>query len=364
MKNLTEYADCAGCASKLAAGELMQVLDQLPEQTDRRVIVDYRTADDAGVYRWAAGPALVQTVDFFTPIVDDPYVFGQIAATNAVSDVYAMGGIPRTALAVAAFPSKDGPDHDTIRAIFKGGSDALASVGVALLGGHTVTDPEIKFGYAITGEVDPDRVFTNAGARPGDVLVLTKPLGTGIIVRAKKFGRADDALLAGAVTVMTRMNRTPIEVAAKLPAGSIRACTDVTGFGLAGHGSEMAAASGVTLSLFADDLPALPGALDLAAKNLPCGGRANERHFASLKVDDGVAYDRFLLCMDPQTSGGLLMSVQPTAVPALLSGLKSAGTPGWIVGRVEARQTSALVHLQKGSQQPVSEGQEVGARVV
>ena len=185
MKRLTDYADCAGCASKLPAAELDAILGDLPVSTDDRVLVDYRTADDAGVYRWSEDSALVQTVDFFTPIVDDPYTFGWIAAANALSDVYAMGGTPRTALAVAAFP-KDGPPADVIRTIFRGGSDALGEARVALLGGHTVSDPEIKFGYAVTGEVSPRQMFTNAGARVGDTLVLTKPLGTGIIVRSHK----------------------------------------------------------------------------------------------------------------------------------------------------------------------------------
>ncbi len=186
-KRLTEYADCAGCASKLDASLLDQLTIDLPRQDDPNILVDFRTADDAGVYRWPGGPALVQTVDFFTPIVDDPYDFGQIAAANALSDVYAMGGLPRTALAITALP-KDGPPAEVVREIFRGGADLLRQAGVALLGGHTVTDPEIKFGYSITGEVDPDRVLTNAGARPGDALVLTKPLGTGIIVRARKYG--------------------------------------------------------------------------------------------------------------------------------------------------------------------------------
>jgi len=343
MKRLTEYADCAGCASKLAAGELALVMSGLPPQTDDRVLVDYRTADDAGVYRWPGGPALVQTVDFFTPIVDDPYVYGQIAAANALSDVYAMGGTPRTALAIAALPSKDGPAPDVVRTIFRGGSDMLKQAGVALLGGHTVTDPEIKFGYSVTGEVDPDRILTNAGARPGDVLILTKPLGSGIIVRAQKFGRATAEQLAGAVANMVQLNREPIEVAKKLPRGQVHACTDITGFGLAGHASEVAAASGVTLAIDALALPDLPGALALAAQNLPCGGRANQRHFDSLLFDQTIPYERFLLCLDPQTSGGLLLAVAPESALSFLAELEAVGTPGWAIGRVEARDARGML---------------------
>src|SRR5437763_1501910 len=189
---LTQMVAGGGCASKLAAGELAQVLSDIPAQTDDRVLVDFRTGDDAGVYRWEAGPALVQTVDFFTPIVDDPYVYGQIAAANALSDIYAMGGRPLTALAIAAFP-KEGLDSETIRAIFHGGFSKLREAGVSLLGGHTVQDPEIKFGYAVTGAIDPARVLSNAGARAGDVLFLTKPLGTGVVGTAIKFDRAPRA---------------------------------------------------------------------------------------------------------------------------------------------------------------------------
>ena len=255
-KRLTEYADCAGCASKLDAALLAQLTEGLAPSDDPRVLVDFRTADDAGVYRWDGGPALVQTVDFFTPIVDDPYDFGQIAAANALSDVYAMGGLPRTALAITALP-KDGPPASVIREVFRGGGDVLRQAGVALLGGHTVTDPEIKFGYSVTGEVDPDRVLTNSRARVGDVLLLTKPLGTGIIVRAKKYGHGGEDDFAGAVASMKRLNDVAAKCLRGLPAGTVSACTDVTGFGLAGHATEMAQASGVGLAIEASSLPVL-----------------------------------------------------------------------------------------------------------
>lgn len=334
MKPLTDYADCAGCASKFAAAELEAILGDLPAPTDDRVLVDFRTADDAGVYRWTDESALVQTVDFFTPIVDDPYVFGWIAAANALSDVYAMGGTPRTALAIAAFPKADGPSTDVIRAIFRGGSDALAEARVALLGGHTVSDPEVKFGYAVTGEVSPHRMLTNAGAKPGDELILTKPLGTGIVVRARKFGRATDEELDAAVAVMKRFNRDVACVAAAMPAGSVHACTDVTGFGLAGHASEVASASGVSIEIDAAALPVLPGAARLAAENLPCGGRANARHFKNLAVRPGVDPALHLLCLDPQTSGGILASVDSHRSQEFLDRLSTAGGKGWRIGRV------------------------------
>ena len=332
---LTEYADCAGCASKLAAAELEALMDDLTPSSDERVLVDFRTADDAGVYRWAGGPALVQTVDFFTPIVDDPFVFGQIAAANALSDVYAMGGRPRTALAIAALPSKDGPEPGEVRAIFRGGLETLNRAGVALLGGHTVTDPEVKFGYAVTGEVDPDRVLTNAGARPGDTLVLTKPLGTGVIVRARKYRSADDELVAGAVRSMLQLNDCILAVLDSQPKGSIRACTDITGFGLVGHATEMAAASGHTLVIETARVPLIPGALGLVTEFLPCGGRANLRHFRALEVTERVAAERHLICLDPQTSGGLLLAVNSTRLEPVLSVLEGLGSEAAVVGRVE-----------------------------
>lgn len=343
LKRLTEYADCAGCASKLGPAELDAVMHGLPvAHDDDRVLVDFSTADDAGVYRWSDTSALVQTVDFFTPMVDDPYLFGQIAAANAMSDVWAMGGIPKTALAIAAFP-KDGPSPEVIRDIFRGGSDKLREAGVALLGGHTVTDPEVKFGYAVTGDVHPDRIWRNAGAQVGDRLVLTKPLGTGIIVRATKFGRSTTDQLAGAVQSMLILNRTAADVARTQPTESIHGCTDITGFGLAGHATEIALASDVTLAFSADDLPILPGAMDLAVQNLPCGGRSNQRHYDRLAVDAGVRPELFLVCCDPQTSGGLLFSVAADHAEAFVAAERAAGVPATIIGEVEPRSAAGAV---------------------
>ena len=332
-KRLTEYADCAGCASKLDAALLAELTVDLPISDDPRVLVDFRTSDDAGVYRWGNGSALVQTVDFFTPIVDDPYDFGQIAAANALSDVYAMGGQPRTALAVTTLP-KNGPSADVIREVFRGGADKLREAGVALLGGHTVTDPEIKFGYAITGEVNPDRVLSNATARVGDVLVLTKPLGTGIIVRARRFGQGTTAFLAAAVRSMTQLNDRAAAAANRLNPGDVSACTDVTGFGLAGHATEIAKASGVSLEIRATDLPILPGALPLAQEFLPCGGRANLRFYTGFVASTDVPAEWNLICQDPQTSGGLLMAVRPELVTRLVDDMTAMGVHAAVIGRV------------------------------
>jgi selenide,water dikinase len=323
------------------------VLGDIPASTDDRVLVDYRTADDAGVYRWAGGPALVQTVDFFTPIVDDPYTYGQIAAANALSDVYAMGGEPRTALAIAAIP-KDGPGPDVVKAIFRGGFDKLQEAGVVLLGGHTVTDQEIKFGYAVTGEIDPARVLTNAGARVGDRLLLTKPLGTGIIATAIKFRRADERHIDAAVESMVRLNRDAARVLAALPPGVVSACTDVTGFGLAGHGSAMAEASGVRLVIESGALPILDGVLGLAKANTPGGGRTNESHFGRrVDVSPGVNELVRLVVFDPQTSGGLLAAVDPASTGHVLGRLADAGVPAVVIGGVDAREdTGALVRVE------------------
>ena len=304
--------------------------------SDARVLVDYRTADDAGVYKLDDRRALVQTVDFFTPVVDDPAIYGQIAAANALSDVYAMGGRPLTALAIAGFPRD--ADATVLATIFRGGLQMLDRAGVALLGGHTVQDAEIKFGYAVTGEVDPDRIWTNAGARPGDRLVLTKPLGTGIIATAIKFDRAPASSVEAAVRWMTTLNRAAAETLAELRAESVHACTDVTGFGLIGHATELARASGCTVEIDVAAVPVLDGALELLERNSPGGARTNREHFAA-GVDSQSDADprRVQLLFDPQTSGGLLVAIAESAVSDAVEALTRRGIDVWIVGRVAAR---------------------------
>jgi len=303
------------------------VLSDIPAYADDRVLVDFRTSDDAGVYRWDGGPALVQTVDFFTPIVDDPYTYGEIAAANALSDIYAMGGRPRTALAIAGFP-KDAIERETIRAIFHGGFDKLREAGVSLLGGHTVQDREIKFGYAVTGAVDPARILTNAGAKPGDVLFLTKPIGTGIVGTAIKFDRAPAALVAAAVASMRTLNREAAEALSGLADGIVHACTDITGFGLAGHASEMAVASGVTLEVDADQIPLFPGVVNLIAGNESGGLASNVEHFGSRVQVQGALSDSsgslMRLLHDPQTSGGLLVAARPESADEVEHALRDA----------------------------------------
>jgi selenide,water dikinase len=316
------------------------VLSDIPPQTDPRVLVDFRTSDDAGVYAWESGPALVQTVDFFTPIVDDPYLYGQIAAANSLSDVYAMGGRPLTALAIAGFP-EDGLDIDTIRQIFRGGVDALREAGVALLGGHTVRDREIKFGYAVTGAVDPAHMWTNAGARAGDILFLTKPIGTGIIGTAIKFGRAPEAAVELAVASMRTLNKAAAEALSGL---DVHACTDITGFGLLGHAAEMAIASNVTVELDADAIPIFEGVRALAAGNRSGGLASNRAHFASrVHLASAAAEALTDVLYDPQTSGGLLVAVGADLAGEAASRLLKAGVSAARVGHATAPSTHALV---------------------
>ena len=310
------------------------MLSAIPAQTDDRVLIDFRTSDDAGVYRWEGGPAIVQTVDFFTPIVDDPYIYGQIAAANSVSDIYAMGGRPLTALAIAGFP-KEGLDRDAVRAIFRGGFDKLREAGVALLGGHTVQDQEIKFGYAVTGAIDPTRMLSNAGASPGDVLFLTKPLGTGVVGTAIKFDRVPPALAEEAIQSMRTLNRAAAEALQAQSPGAVHACTDVTGFGLIGHGTELAVASGVTLTIQAGQVPMFEGVRALTRENRSGGMGSNQEHYSgAVQADPGVDDDLMSLLYDPQTSGGLLIAVNPGFAAVAAEALQAAGVRATRIGQV------------------------------
>ena len=310
------------------------MLSAIPAQTDDRVLIDFRTSDDAGVYRWEGGPAIVQTVDFFTPIVDDPYIYGQIAAANSVSDIYAMGGRPLTALAIAGFP-KEGLDRDAVRAIFRGGFDKLREAGVALLGGHTVQDQEIKFGYAVTGAIDPTRLLSNAGASPGDVLFLTKPLGTGVVGTAIKFDRVPPALAEEAIQSMRTLNRAAAEALQAQSPGAVHACTDVTGFGLIGHGTELAVASGVTLTIQAGQVPMFEGVRALTRENRSGGMGSNQEHYSkAVQADPGVDDDLMSLLYDPQTSGGLLIAVNPGFAAVAAEALQAAGVRATRIGLV------------------------------
>jgi selenide,water dikinase len=275
-------------------------------------------------------------VDFFTPIVDDPFTYGEIAAANALSDVYAMGGRPLTALAIAGFP-KEGLGREVIGLIFRGGFEQLHRAGVALLGGHTVQDPEVKFGYAVTGAIDPARILTNAGAWPGDVLFLTKPLGTGIVATAMKFDRIDSAAARPAIDSMRTLNRAAAEALATLAPPYVHACTDITGFGLAGHGTEMAAASGVTLEIRAGAVPVFEGVAAIAERNRSGGLASNEEHFGgAVDIRSSVPRPLVPILFDPQTSGGLLVAVSEAAAGQAEAAFDAAGVKGSRIGRVLA----------------------------
>jgi selenide,water dikinase len=303
------------------------VLRGVPRVTNENVLVGYDTADDAGVYRLTDDCALVQTVDFFTPIVDDPFTFGAIAAANALSDVYAMGGRPISCLLILAYPGKG--DLDVLQRILAGGAEKMREAGCVVLGGHSVNDEEIKFGYAVTGTAHPKRIWTNAGARPGDVLVFTKRIGTGVIGTALKRGLTAAGHVEGAVASMLTLNA---EAASRLAAREVHACTDVTGFGLLGHVREMAVAAGVTLEIRAADVPLLPGALEYVLQGCVPGGTKNNREFVSDCVELGVQLGPGLLDLlyDPQTSGGLLASM-PVAEAARFAGELPSAV---VIGRV------------------------------
>lgn len=306
------------------------MLRQLPPSTDPNLLIGTNTADDAGVYRISADLALVQTVDFFTPVVDDPYWFGAIAATNALSDIYAMGGTPLTALNIAAFPIGT-LSLDILAEILRGGADKVREAGATIVGGHTVDDPEPKYGLAVTGLIHPDRILTNAGALPGDALVLTKPLGSGIATTAIKRGMASDELRDSAIALMATLNRAAAE--AMLEVGA-HAATDITGFGLLGHLGEMAAGSGLAGTISASAVPLLPEVLALAALGVvPGGSRRNLEALAGrLNWDPAIGGAHKLVLGDAQTSGGLLIALPAAAAGTLLAALAHRGVAGALIG--------------------------------
>jgi selenide, water dikinase len=318
------------------------VLGKLARQHDPNVLVGFDKADDAGVYLIGPDQALVQTVDFFTPIVDDPYTFGQIAATNALSDVYAMGGRPLTALAMVCFPEKG--DFDVLERILAGGLSKMMEAGCTIVGGHSIRDPEIKFGYSVTGMINPHRVLTNSGALPGDKLIFTKALGTGVISTAIKRGKAEDKWIEAATRSMTMLNKAAAEVAQRVPPQrkaedipfQIHSMTDITGFGLIGHAREMALGSNVSLRLRTSQVPLLEGALECVRQGFVPGGLTANREFAECLVsyDDAVPQDLRTILYDPQTAGGLLISVAAEDADELLRELSEAAVGAAMIGEV------------------------------
>ena len=321
----------------------MQVLHQLPFVKDKDLLVGIETADDAGVYRLSDDTAVVNTLDFFPPIVDDPYLFGQIAVANALSDVYAMGATPRLAMNIVCFPKALG--MDVLGEILKGGMDKLAEAGVLLIGGHSVEDAEVKYGLSVTGFAHPERIVTNKGARPGDILVLTKPIGVGVITSGLKAGRIETHEAQEAFESMRTLNRSASEAMVEV---GVSACTDITGYGLMGHAMEMAKGSEVSLVIKTSDVRILPKAIDLIAKkaNRPRTLLANRDYIMadvvkSSQIDEPLE----LMLFDPQTSGGLLISVPEARYPELDSVLKARSVDGFVVGRVVERETGWRIRL-------------------
>jgi selenide, water dikinase len=314
------------------------VLGKLARQHDPNVLIGFETADDAGVYQLTPEMALVQTVDFFTPIVDDPFVFGQIAATNALSDVYAMGGWPISALALVCFP--DGGDLNVLEEMLAGGLSKLIEAQCALIGGHSIRDEEIKLGYAVTGTIHPQRVLANKGAKAGDRLIFTKAIGTGVISTAIKRGKAEAAWVRDAVRSMTTLNRTAAEIVTSSLGFAVHGMTDVTGFGMIGHAREMAVASGVSLRIHASRVSLLAGAMECVRAGYVPGGLKSNRSFAEscVEFEDGVPEEIRTLLFDPQTAGGLLVSVAEKDAERLVAALRNSAIDAVEIGEVIAKQ--------------------------
>jgi selenide,water dikinase len=321
---------------------LAQVLGSLPKQPpDPNLLIGFENADDAGVYRLRDDLAIVQTVDFFTPIVDDPFDYGRIAALNSINDVWAMGGAPITAMAVTCFPKK-GVDFAILAEIMRGGLAVLTENGVALVGGHSVENDQIMFGYAVTGLIHPDQIAANHGARPGDTLILTKPIGTGVISTGIKFGKADAQVAANSIATMLISGRKAAEAMREF---GVRAATDVTGFGLLGHGWELAKASKVTLEIVAQRVPLLPGALDLARRKMLTRGDKTNREYVGQDalIDSGISQEIVSLLYDPQTAGGMLIAIANGRAEALLSSLRENYEQAQIIGRVLAYRDRSVI---------------------
>ena len=345
---LTDLVHRPGCASKIDAQSLRRILSGLPSSDDPRVLVGMPAGDDAGVYQLDEDQALVQTVDVFSPSVDDPYTFGQIAAANSVSDVYAMGGRPLTALSIVGFPIESVAD-DVLREILRGGIDKMNEAEVSVIGGHSINDQEIKAGFAVTGLIHPAKVFSNAGLRVGDQLVLTKSLGTGVLAFAGQIGRAPEGALEAAAESMARLNR---DAARHMIECGAHSCTDVTGFGLMGHLAAMAAASNADVEIVWDDLPVLPGLLQCLADGIVPGAieRNREASDSSLVAGEGLDQTMLDLCFDPQTSGGLLIAVPPEEADSLLQRLHESGDVSAArIGEVRDRGTGRVSVITNGT---------------
>ena len=336
---LTKLSKCAGCGAKVGAGTLAQLLGDLPVREDPNLLVGYDRSDDAAVYRISPGTAIVQTVDFFPPIVDDPFLFGQIAATNALSDVYAMGGEPKLALNLLCVP--ESMPKEAVQQILAGGYDKVYEAGAIIAGGHSIFDDVPKYGLSVTGLVHPDRVLKNCGAKAGDVLLLTKPLGVGILTTARRAGLVDEALSKRIDGLMTTLNKSARDCMVKY---RIHACTDVTGFSLMGHLCEMLLGSGVSAYVNVKDIDILPGALEFAEEGILPAGMYRNRAFAESYVEAGdtplPVQDALF---DPQTSGGLLMAVHPQDALPLLKELRACVPSAQRIGTVTEVQKRRII---------------------
>jgi selenide,water dikinase len=343
---LTWLVENAGCASKIGQDDLKKALSGLPHIFDPNVLVSSETCDDAGIYKLDDERALVQSVDVFTPVVDDPYLFGQIAAANSVSDIYAMGGKPLTALSIIGFPV-DRVSHRVMNRMMQGGIDKLREAGTVVLGGHSIKNKEIMFGFAVTGLIHPRRIITNDKAKPGDVLILTKPLGTGTLSFAAQIGKAEAGWLKEIGCSMSELNRTAAEIMVE---AGVRAATDVTGFGLLGHLSEIAVQSGVTAEVYADAVPLFVGVLSCLRRQIISGAIERNREYASKFVerDKNVEEELETALYDPQTSGGLLMCVGAKKASGFITKLKKAGLErAAVIGRIAGRSAGKILIRRK-----------------
>lgn len=340
---LTQLSPAAGCAAKIGPGTLAKILKNLPRFTDENLLVGVETSDDGAVYQINDELAMIQTLDFFPPMVDDPYVFGQVAAANALSDIYAMGGEPKTALNIVAWPNCINPE--ILGEILRGGAEKVQEAGAVLAGGHSIQDEVPKYGLSVTGFVHPQHLFRNCGARAGDALILTKPLGIGIINTAVKAGFASSQSQQEVIHAMTYLNRTAKDVLVRYPVSS---CTDVTGFGLAGHGIEMADGSDVTLVIRTGQLPLLSGALEYAGMGLVPEGAYRNHAFAGSGLAVGDIDEAMVdICVDPQTSGGLLASVPAEWADQVIADMQAAGikTECAVIGYVTERKEHSVMLL-------------------
>ena len=338
---LTKLAKCAGCGAKVGAGVLAGLLADIKVRTDPNLLVGFDKSDDASVYKISGELAIVQTVDFFPPIADDPYTFGQIAAANAMSDIYAMGGEPKLALNVMAVPAD--MDRDTVHAILRGGYEKVYEAGALITGGHSILDDEPKYGMAVTGFVHPDKIITNSGAKPGDELIFTKPLGSGIMTTAAKAGMASEEGLKYVLSVMTTLNKAARDIMVKY---RVHACTDVTGFGLMGHLLEMTQGSGAGAVIDVRGIALVEESLRLAEMGILPEGMYRNRSFAESSVDGGeVSLAVQDMLYDPQTSGGLLMAVDPTDADALFEELEPSVPRAQRIGRIEEYSGGARIRL-------------------